>query len=151
MIKSFLDLDVYKESFQLNIEVEDLLKTYPKNEEYLLVDQSKRASRGNQRHATNSPHLEQRGGQAQLETVRARTGQPRFERGELGCLGGLEGESRNQRTAEGVDERYSWRHRHWLTSRLVRLHSDEGLGLRKRRHHRAYSVSDWSLDYDKNG
>ena len=46
MIKSFLDLDVYKESFQLNIEVEDLLKTYPKNEEYLLVDQSKRASRG---------------------------------------------------------------------------------------------------------
>src|SRR3989344_6463438 len=46
MIKSFLDLDVYKESFQLNIEAEDLLKTYPKNEEYLLVDQSKRASRG---------------------------------------------------------------------------------------------------------
>lgn len=45
MIKSFLDLDVYKESFQLNLEVEELLKTYPKNEEFLLVDQSKRASR----------------------------------------------------------------------------------------------------------
>lgn len=45
MIKSFLDLDVYKESFQLNLEVEELLKTYPRNEEYLLVDQSKRASR----------------------------------------------------------------------------------------------------------
>lgn len=45
MIKSFLDLDVYKESFQLNLEIEEILKTYPKNEEYLLVDQSKRASR----------------------------------------------------------------------------------------------------------
>lgn len=45
MIRSFLDLDVYKESFQLNLEVEELLKTYPKNEEFLLVDQSKRASR----------------------------------------------------------------------------------------------------------
>lgn len=44
-IKSFLDLDAYKESFQLSLEVEELLKTYPRNEEYLLVDQSKRASR----------------------------------------------------------------------------------------------------------
>ncbi len=45
MIKSFLDLDAYKESFQLSLELEELLKTFPKNEEYLLVDQSKRASR----------------------------------------------------------------------------------------------------------
>ncbi len=45
MIKSFLDLEVYKESFQLSLEMEEILKTFPKNEEYLLVDQSKRASR----------------------------------------------------------------------------------------------------------
>lgn len=45
MIKSFLDLDVYKESFQLSLEIEDLIKTFPKNEEYLLSDQCKRASR----------------------------------------------------------------------------------------------------------
>jgi len=45
MIKSFLDLDVYKDSFQLSLEIEEIVKTYPKSEEYLLVDQSKRASR----------------------------------------------------------------------------------------------------------
>ncbi|OGE38629.1 hypothetical protein A3F00_02220 [Candidatus Daviesbacteria bacterium RIFCSPHIGHO2_12_FULL_37_11] len=45
MIKSFLDLDVYKESFQLSIEVEELLKNYPASEKYLLVDQMRRASR----------------------------------------------------------------------------------------------------------
>lgn len=45
MIKSFLDLEVYKEAFQLSIEVEETLKTFPKDEKYLLVDQMKRASR----------------------------------------------------------------------------------------------------------
>jgi|SRR3989344_3485323 len=45
MIKSFLDLDVYKDSFQLSLEIEKVVQAYPKNEEYLLVDQSKRASR----------------------------------------------------------------------------------------------------------
>lgn len=46
MIKSFLDLEVYKEAFKLSLEVEELLKTYPASERFLLVDQSKRASRG---------------------------------------------------------------------------------------------------------
>lgn len=45
MIKSFLDLDVYQESFNLSVEVDELVKTYPKSERYLLVDQSNRASR----------------------------------------------------------------------------------------------------------
>lgn len=45
MIKSFLDLDVYKLAFQLCLEIEDLLKTYPPSERFLLIDQSKRASR----------------------------------------------------------------------------------------------------------
>lgn len=45
MIKSFLDLEVYKEGFQLSIEIEDLLKTYPPSEKFLLSDQMRRASR----------------------------------------------------------------------------------------------------------
>lgn len=45
MIKNFLDLDVYKESFQLCLEIEELLKTYPSSEKFLLVDQMRRASR----------------------------------------------------------------------------------------------------------
>ena len=45
MIKSFLDLQVYKEAFQLSLEIEELLKTYPASEKFLLVDQMKRASR----------------------------------------------------------------------------------------------------------
>jgi len=45
MIKSFLDLDVYKESFQLSLEIDKIIKTFPKEEQYLLSDQSKRASR----------------------------------------------------------------------------------------------------------
>ena len=45
MIKSFLDLEVYNESFQLSLEIEDLLKTYPASEKFLLVDQMTRASR----------------------------------------------------------------------------------------------------------
>lgn len=44
-IRSFLDLDVYRESFDLSLEIDELLKLFPKSEEYLLVDQSKRASR----------------------------------------------------------------------------------------------------------
>ncbi len=45
MIKSFLDLEVYKESFQLSIEIEESLKTYPPSEKFLLADQMRRASR----------------------------------------------------------------------------------------------------------
>jgi len=41
-----LDLEVYKESFQLSLEVEELLKTYPADEKYLLIGQMIRASRG---------------------------------------------------------------------------------------------------------
>lgn len=44
-IRSFLDLEVYKESFQLSIEIDDLLKRFPPEEKFLLVDQMKRASR----------------------------------------------------------------------------------------------------------
>ena len=45
MIKSFFDLEVYKEAFQLSIEIEELLKNYPPSEKFLLMDQMKRASR----------------------------------------------------------------------------------------------------------
>lgn len=45
MITSFLDLEVYQESFQLSIEIEELLKTYPGSEKYLLSDQMRRAAR----------------------------------------------------------------------------------------------------------
>src|SRR3989344_3280830 len=45
MIKSFLDLDVYKESFSLALEIEEILKTFPRTELFLLVDQMKRACR----------------------------------------------------------------------------------------------------------
>lgn len=45
MIKSFLDLDAYQESFQLSLEMDALIKAFPREEQYLLSDQSKRASR----------------------------------------------------------------------------------------------------------
>lgn len=45
MIRSFLDLDVYKDSFQLSLEIEEIIKSYPSLEKFLLVDQLKRASR----------------------------------------------------------------------------------------------------------
>lgn len=38
-------MDVYRESFQLSLEIEDLLKSYPDSEKYLLSDQMRRASR----------------------------------------------------------------------------------------------------------
>jgi four helix bundle protein len=44
-IKSFLDLDVYKESFGLSLEIEELIKKFPRREEFLLADQMRRASR----------------------------------------------------------------------------------------------------------
>lgn len=44
-IRSFLDLDVYKESLQLAKEIHYLLKSFPKSEQFLLVDQMNRASR----------------------------------------------------------------------------------------------------------
>lgn len=45
MIKSFLDLEVYRESFQLSLEIEELLKSYPSSEKFLLVDQMTRCAR----------------------------------------------------------------------------------------------------------
>jgi four helix bundle protein len=45
IIKSFRDLEVYQESFQLQIEIEELLKTFPESEKYLLIDQIKRCAR----------------------------------------------------------------------------------------------------------
>jgi four helix bundle protein len=45
MITSFLDLDVYKESFQLSLEIEEVVKFFPDSEKFLLTDQTKRASR----------------------------------------------------------------------------------------------------------
>jgi four helix bundle protein len=45
MVTNFFDLEVYKESFQLSLEIEDLLKSFPDSEKFLLIDQIKRASR----------------------------------------------------------------------------------------------------------
>lgn len=45
MIKTFRDLEVYKEGFELQFEVENLLQKYPTSETYLLIDQSKRSCR----------------------------------------------------------------------------------------------------------
>ena len=45
MIKTFRDLDIYNESFELQFEVEKALHSYPNNETYLLIDQSKRSCR----------------------------------------------------------------------------------------------------------
>ena len=45
MIKSFRDLEVYRESLQLAIEIEQLMRIFPQHEKYLLVDQLRRASR----------------------------------------------------------------------------------------------------------
>lgn len=45
-IKSFLDLEVYKDSLLLSKDVNILLKSYPASEKFLLVDQMNRASRG---------------------------------------------------------------------------------------------------------
>lgn len=38
-------MEVYKESFQLSLEMEDLMRTYPPSERFLLIDQSVRAAR----------------------------------------------------------------------------------------------------------
>jgi len=45
IIKSFKNLEVYTESFQLQIEIEELLKSFPESERYLLVDQMRRCGR----------------------------------------------------------------------------------------------------------
>ena len=45
MIKSFLDLEIYEEALQLAKEINFLIREFPKEELYLLVDQMKRASR----------------------------------------------------------------------------------------------------------
>jgi four helix bundle protein len=44
-IISFLDLEVYKESFQLSLEIDEVTKSFPSSEKYLLIDQMIRASR----------------------------------------------------------------------------------------------------------
>lgn len=46
MIRSFRDLEVYQESFQLQLEIEDLLKFFPPSEKFLLSDQMRRCCRG---------------------------------------------------------------------------------------------------------
>jgi four helix bundle protein len=46
VIVSFRDLQVYQESFQLQIEIEDALKTFPPDERFLLSDQMRRCCRG---------------------------------------------------------------------------------------------------------
>jgi four helix bundle protein len=46
VIKSFRDLDIYKESIELAVEVEEFLRLFPKHEQFLSVDQMRRASRG---------------------------------------------------------------------------------------------------------
>ena len=46
MIKSFRDLEVYQESFQLQIDIDEILKLFPQSEKFLLSDQMRRASRG---------------------------------------------------------------------------------------------------------
>lgn len=44
-MNSFEDLEVWKKSRQLRIEIYELLKTFPADEKFRLVDQLKRASR----------------------------------------------------------------------------------------------------------
>jgi len=38
VIKSFQDLEVYKEALNLATEINELIKKYPNDEKYLLVD-----------------------------------------------------------------------------------------------------------------
>lgn len=44
MIKSFEDLDIYKESYKLALEIYKITKMYPKDEIYSLTSQIRRAS-----------------------------------------------------------------------------------------------------------
>ncbi len=46
MIRGFRDLQVYQESFQLQLEIEDQLKNFPQTERFLLSDQMRRCCRG---------------------------------------------------------------------------------------------------------
>ncbi len=45
MIRNFRDLEVYQEGFQLQLEIEALLRTLPREEKFLLCDQMRRAAR----------------------------------------------------------------------------------------------------------
>lgn len=45
MIKSFRDLEVYQEGFKLQLEIEELIKRFPREEKFLLCDQMRRAVR----------------------------------------------------------------------------------------------------------
>lgn len=44
-IKSFRDLIVYQKAYKLSLEIFELTKTYPKEEQYSLTDQIRRSSR----------------------------------------------------------------------------------------------------------
>ena len=46
MIKSFFDLEIYQDSLALAKEIHYIVKTFPRDEKYLLTDQMHRASRG---------------------------------------------------------------------------------------------------------
>ncbi|MFK5856652.1 MAG: four helix bundle protein [Bacteroidota bacterium] len=43
--KGFRDLFVYQKSYKLAIEISHLVKSYPRDEKYVLIDQMRRASR----------------------------------------------------------------------------------------------------------
>jgi len=45
VIKSFRDLEVYQEGFELQIDIEGCLKSFPAEEKYLLSDQARRCCR----------------------------------------------------------------------------------------------------------
>ena len=43
--KGFRDLIVYQKSYQLALEINEIIKTFPKEEKYSLIDQIRRSSR----------------------------------------------------------------------------------------------------------
>lgn len=45
MIVNFRNLQIYQESFKLQVEIEELLKSFPREEQYLLADQMRRSCR----------------------------------------------------------------------------------------------------------
>ena len=45
MIKNFRDLEVYQEGFKLQLEIESLIRVFPREEKFLLCDQMRRAAR----------------------------------------------------------------------------------------------------------
>lgn len=45
MIKSFKDLDVYQRAFEISLEIHEHSKTFPKDEQFALTSQIRRASK----------------------------------------------------------------------------------------------------------